>query len=118
MASLFVTVVSVRTGRKKLIPADWLDHPVLGKAFRFPPSAKAADDKNSQGDAGYPEGEPTDEWTVPQLTKYAAAKDIDLGDAKRKDAILSAIQDSTRSSTEDADPGDPDTPAAGGEQEN
>lgn len=34
----FVTAVNAR-GEKQQIPRHWLDHPVLGKEFRLPPSA-------------------------------------------------------------------------------
>lgn len=39
-----------------------------------------------------PETEPSDAWTVPRLQEYAAAKQIDLGDATKKADILAAIQ--------------------------
>ncbi|WP_101466753.1 hypothetical protein [Nocardia fluminea] len=39
-----------------------------------------------------PEAEPSDAWTVPRLQEYAAAKQIDLGDATKKADILAAIQ--------------------------
>lgn len=35
----FVTVVNAN-GEKQRIPRRWLDHPVLGRGFRMPPSAK------------------------------------------------------------------------------
>jgi hypothetical protein len=38
------------------------------------------------------EPEPSDAWTVPRLQEYAAAKEIDLGDATKKADILAAIQ--------------------------
>jgi hypothetical protein len=39
----------------------------------------------------FPEGEPTDKWTVGQLTAYAATHGVDLGDAKKKDELLAAL---------------------------
>lgn len=44
-------------------------------------------------DAGpaFPEGEPTDSWTVPQLRAYAADRRIDLGEATRKGDVLAAV---------------------------
>ncbi|KAB1647476.1 hypothetical protein F8O06_02750 [Pseudoclavibacter sp. CFCC 14310] len=38
-----------------------------------------------------PEGDPSDKWTVGQLTAYAAAHGVDLGDAKKKDELLAAL---------------------------
>lgn len=44
--SAFIEAYAVKTGAKQRIPADWLDHPVLGEQFRKTPSsrAKAAED--------------------------------------------------------------------------
>lgn len=39
-----------------------------------------------------PDAEPSDAWTIPRLQEYAAAKEIDLGDATKKADILAAIQ--------------------------
>lgn len=39
----------------------------------------------------FPEGDPADKWTVAQLAAYAAAKGIDLGDAKKKDELLAIL---------------------------
>ncbi len=36
----FVEAVNAN-GEKQTIPADWLDHPVLGQGFRLPPSVKS-----------------------------------------------------------------------------
>ena len=35
----FIEAVNVR-GEMQIIPAHWLDHPVLGKGFRLPPSKR------------------------------------------------------------------------------
>lgn len=73
----FVTAVSVRTGKKQAIPAEWLEHPVLSLAWRLPPSAGADTDVVDE----HPPG------------------------------------DGSTAAPTDATPGDPNTPAAGGEQE-
>lgn len=39
----------------------------------------------------YPEGEPEEAWTVPQLRAYAFDKDISLGDATKKADILAVL---------------------------
>lgn len=54
---------------------------------------KAWADQPEAEDLGpaYPEGEPSESWKVPALIAYAHDKDIDLGDAKRKDDILKII---------------------------
>jgi hypothetical protein len=39
-----------------------------------------------------PEGEPSEAWTVAQLTDYAKREEIDLGGATKKADILSAIK--------------------------
>ncbi|WP_440708818.1 hypothetical protein [Herbiconiux sp. YIM B11900] len=40
----------------------------------------------------YPLGDPSDKWTVKELTAYAADRKIDLGKAKGKDEIWNAIK--------------------------
>lgn len=40
----------------------------------------------------YPLGDPSDKWTVKQLTAYAAERKIDLGKAKSKDEVWNAIK--------------------------
>lgn len=39
----------------------------------------------------FPEGDPEEKWTNDQLKAYAASKDIELGEAKKKDELLAAI---------------------------
>ena len=39
----------------------------------------------------YPEGDPSDAWTVPQLREYAEAKGIALGEATKKADILAVL---------------------------
>jgi len=38
-----------------------------------------------------PDGEPTATWKNDQLKAYAVKHDVDLGEAKKKDEILSAL---------------------------
>jgi hypothetical protein len=40
----------------------------------------------------YPLGDPSDKWTVKELTAYAAERKIDLGKAKSKDEVWNAIK--------------------------
>lgn len=40
----------------------------------------------------YPLGDPSDKWTIKQLTAYAAERQIDLGKAKSKDEVWNAIK--------------------------
>lgn len=40
----------------------------------------------------YPEGEPSDSWTVAQLKEYAEAKGIDLTGADKKADILAVVK--------------------------
>lgn len=51
-----------------------------------------------------PEGDPSDDWKVPQIDAYAAREGIDLGDAKNKADKLAAI------ATSKAGAGDPSAP--------
>lgn len=57
------------------------------------PAKAAADDQPADDQ---PEGEPSDSWTVAQLTDYAKREEIDLGGATRKADILAAIQDASQ----------------------
>ncbi len=41
---------------------------------------------------GYPAGDPSDKWKVEELKAYAAERNIDLGEAKKKDEIWAALQ--------------------------
>jgi hypothetical protein len=38
-----------------------------------------------------PDGEPNTAWKIDQLKAYAVEHDVDLGEAKKKDEILSAL---------------------------
>jgi len=45
-----------------------------------------------QDERKYPEGDPSDKWTVAQLTAYATENTLDLGEAKSKEQIWNAIR--------------------------
>jgi hypothetical protein len=69
------------------------------------------DEKPSDGgDTGttpelrYPEGEPTDKWTVPQLKAFAADHAIDLGSATKKPDIFAAVKEHPVTSAVKPDP--------------
>lgn len=81
----FVTAVSTKTGRKRRVPAEWLEpgH-VFANDWKLPPSAATEEPPAKRGTAQHSD----------DTTAVAAA-----------------------STTTDATPGDPNTPAAGGEQE-
>lgn len=84
MDEKFEFAVSKKTGKKRTIPAHWLDHPVLGKGWKLAPSAKPRRDDATPT----PENDATPEPGGDDATHTSAM------------------------------PGDTDTPAAGGEQEN
>jgi hypothetical protein len=88
----FVTMVSVHTGRKKQIPADWLDHPVLSKGWKKPPSTGSDEDRSEDSELAVP---------APSL-----------------DRLPDDASNDPHASPTNATAGDPNTPAAGGEQEN
>ena len=61
----------------------------------------------------FPEGEPTEKWTADELKAYAAAKDIDLGDAKKKADIVAALtKPANTADTQASDAADTSDPAA------
>lgn len=107
----FVSAFSTHTGRKQRIPASWLDHPVLSKPFKVAPSAREPE-ATEPAHVPVPEGEPATTWTIAELTQYATDHDIDVAGVTRKADIFAAV------TTTNAEPGDPNTPPAGGEQEN
>ena len=47
IGSEWVDVYSKTTGQKQTIPAEWLDHPVLGADFRKTPLTTAAEAKST-----------------------------------------------------------------------
>lgn len=78
----FIEAVAKTTGRKQTIPAHWLDHPTLGQNFRLPPSVEQETTRTP---------EPSDNWTVKQLRKYAEDNTVDLTGLTTKPEILAAI---------------------------
>lgn len=89
MDEKFVIAVSKKTGKKHTIPEHWLDHPVLGEAWEVRPEHRGGRKARTS-------------------TKAAVTAPTD-------DAAPVGDDDATPTS---ATPGDTDTPAAGGEQEN
>lgn len=87
----FVTAVNAR-GEKQRIPAHYLDHPVLGRGFRLPPSTLAT---------------PSMSWNREQLDERAIALGLDPAAYATKADVLSAIE------TTSPNPGEDETPAAG-----
>lgn len=76
----FVDAFSKSTGDPHRVPEHFINHPVLGRDLTLdPPRGKES------------EGTPSEDWTVPQLKKYAEAHSIDLGGATAKDPIFAAI---------------------------
>lgn len=71
------------------VPKRWLGTDLL------PPGTKKATakatDKTPDKPVEIPAGEPTTEWTVPQVDKYAADNKVDLGEAKNKGEKLPLI---------------------------
>jgi len=72
-----------RNGRQITVPDDAVEY-YAGKGWTAPefsnPQAKPL-----------PDGEPSEAWTIPQLTSYAGTLSIDLGKATKKGDILAAI---------------------------
>lgn len=95
----FVVAVNDR-GDKQRIPAHWLDHPVLGRGFRLPPSALAA---------------PSMSWNRAQLDEHATALGFDPGQYPTKQELLDAIE---HHQTTSPAPGEDETPVAGDDEEN
>ena len=95
----FVTAVNQR-GEKQVIPAHWIDHPVLGAGFRLPASAHST---------------PSLAWTREQLDTHAAGLGIYPGEYPTKKELLDAIE---HHQTPTPDQGEDETPAAGDDKEN
>lgn len=53
--------------------------------------AVVVEESEQTTDDGYPEGDPVEKWTAPQLKKYAVDKGIELGEAKKKDEVWAVI---------------------------
>lgn len=98
----FVTAYSKTTGTPHRIPADWLDHPVLGAGFRKTP-------RQPEGQP-YPDGPPNTNWKGAQLQAYADAHDIDLAGATVKADMVAAIGAATPQNA-DGTPLSDETPA-------
>lgn len=95
----FVTAVNAR-GEKQRIPAHYLDHPVLGRGFRLPPSTLAT---------------PSMSWNREQLDERATALGLDAASYATKADVLDAI---TNHQTTSPTPGEDETPVAGDDEEN
>lgn len=95
----FVEVYAKATGRKQLVPAHFLDHPVLGKGIALTPSARDAA-KNS--------GDPDQSWTRAQLDEHAAELGIDSTDLATKADVLDLIASLTDTQTSDDQTGTSD----------
>jgi hypothetical protein len=83
----FIDVVDANGAPHPPIPKQWLgtEHaPGFKKAPKDGEKAPAAP-------VQIPTGEPTDDWTIPQIDKYVADNSVDLGDAKKKDQKLPLI---------------------------
>lgn len=88
-------------GRKGLVAAT----SAAAKAYKRSPSTRGA---ATGQEPPYPDGEPAETWTAPQLTAYAADHGIDLtplGTRPRKPEVLAAVL---------AGPVGPIDPTAGG----
>lgn len=74
------------------VPKKWIGTDLLPAGTKKA-GKKAADKKTGDDPVEVPDGAPTADWTVPQLTAYAAAQEppIDLGDAKKKDDIVALV---------------------------
>lgn len=83
----FVDVVSKTTKQPQVVPAVWLEHPVLGADFTKTPAQRASD----RQDARYPDGEPSETWKSDELKAYAEDKGVDLEKAKNKAEMVTAI---------------------------
>ena len=81
----FVDAFSSATGRPHRVPAHFIGHEVLGADLTTspPPNAHLEDAR------------PTEQWTIAQLSQYAAAHDIDLAGATRKHADILASRSPT-----------------------
>lgn len=60
-------------------PAAWAERPVADAVH------------TSAGDRAWPEGDPSEDWKLPELHAYVADKGIELGEARKKADILELI---------------------------
>lgn len=118
------------SGLKQRVPEHFLDDPVLGKDLRKTPSQRFLD---GETDVEVPiEGDvdplvdpvpplltpPTSESTPEEIRAFAEQEGIDLGNAKRADAMLAAVNTALNSTTSNsaAIPVADDNPDAGTEE--
>lgn len=80
----FVDVVVEATGRTEMVPAEWVDDPVLGVGISPVPVASEPVD---------PAEAPTERNTVEEIDTFAADHGIDLGDAGTKAEKVAVIND-------------------------
>jgi len=85
MPESFVHVTNVH-GDQQRVPANWLD--------MFPGQFTPLEADQPQ-QAEYPDGDPTEKWTIAQLTAYAAAHGVDVTGASVKADYLGAINGAT-----------------------
>lgn len=78
-----VEAVSKSTGEKQNIPAEWLEHPVLGKDFRLTPSGREQL-RQVQG--------PSENWSLSQLQDHADTLGVDRTGLRSKADTLAAIE--------------------------
>ena len=67
---------------------DFLAH--LRKQYRAG-EFESLDVEQAGEQRAYPEGEPSSTWKVAELRALAAEREVDLGDATKKDDILAAL---------------------------
>lgn len=55
--------------------------------------AVESEEENAGGESGngYPDGDPAEEWTIPELKRYAKANDVTLPKGAAKPQILEAL---------------------------
>lgn len=84
-------------GEAVRIPADWLEHPILGIPYSATPPL---------------DGAPIEERTVPALRELAADRGIDLTGLTRKADLVAAITATVAGQTPAADTTTPTDPPA------
>jgi hypothetical protein len=97
MPEAFIEVASKTTKQKQMVPAHYLDHPVLGKNFE----PTAAGREQLRVNAG-----PSEDWTVAQLQEAAGGAGLGL---RTKAELLEAISAAEHS----PHVGDPQTGSTG-----
>ncbi len=79
----FTEVYDKTSGAKQRVPAEWLDHPVLGRNIAKTPTQRALD-----GEIGAP---PTAASTVAEIRQFAADAEIDVTGLTVKPELLAAV---------------------------